>query len=1792
MAEVFRRDLSTMDTQQAVDALTDHMAIYHRSAERLKAGRSTGGDLKNNPKPGAKGGNVVKQRVIEWLSELSTSQRQAVLTVFDRSWVLLLLQMQQKLNENGPGNFIILPDIPASSLSVRSNTEVLSHSSKHQRGKNKKGRASSNTRRGRTSKVSRTNNDDHLEGNRKFEGHTGSTGVAKFAAEKVFPLDSVTLPGLCYRKANGLLARLKSQQLAEEKLRKAVQIFSSQDGHKSLISCGSEPVFDALSLSSELAENLDVFLEVMGEISYGEFLEHPLGLTASPWEETPWLQVQGYYSVAAFIANKLEICIWSSYSLSMGSKRSFKNQWIIKTSESLRSKWTSGRSVDVLESAAAAQSLHERKRGCIDWWNRVDCDLKEKTVRSALIAATKFEVISAVSSARSAIRSIKPAHRSHELLEATKYRGKNTRWTSLSDTEVEHHKLDLKNSWSTSTLSPLLLGLAALKEAAESGILSGESLTIAPRSNNLFFSNLESVHTLPDRIVRRSRNVLARVMNEAVEYELLQGEVGTNSLGAGTAIIGESKGVKDKKKRRKRSSVQKTGPERKDLADLDCKTSEDCSSAARNEDKKGADPQFLSAKIPNGAVGCSDFCVGTIQNSNPQTRKPMNQKHGKVAHTGPGVSTSDLHEHKGQFERFGTNISRDDETCGSEPVASPCYTFVVDIKSTTTPVCDAGQAPFMAHGNLCNSKLELCAGCGDRAVLDAANQRHGEVANMVSNTSDLINAAQGLEIHDRNGYLRQSDEVNTRVLSPVGEEPSVGQAGSEVLEALNVEQDLQKQFDMPESIYDHDFNLQRRESRSLQLRFGTIEVVTSDVQVPVKSSISSKALGQHSIIPETPGNGRKCRGLDELRIAEESWDTAHNVEATPEPVYDSNLRRSGHRSQSLPSGISASGKLFASQPAPTFFPEEPVLVRKGGSLRSQHNTPAFAMFYSHEWPGYSQVRVPGSTVRPTATERLHLDVVHDWPKCLGASSVSISNTVPAPGNLDWSPLVHNGYSLTPMVGYADSNEPKVVTLSPFSSSPYASRTPPNGHTRLGEDSEVEERLYDTDLEIFDAGDFGDLDGYLVSEEEGERQIEDNAHVKAEDYNQVFGGGVMYWNSADYTGMGYSRPGSMSSDDSSWARREADLGAVLDDIVGIPYGVPYGSKGSTSSNLSSTSPSQPSTSLPVPFDQIGGSQVGPRVCLTRPTGSDFSVSYRAFSDDSQTAGTNVGNSAGVVDGIMSDGFMPRLRPIVVMRDPGLSRSMGKNEAVRLRELRSPHIVSRGAPDFPGDRRRRPSPPVTRHAPPPPPPSPVAGLKRRKGWMSARSGSSSPRHWGLTSWWNKDDVDNFEVQAAGRDNALENGRRMAILASTPPIRPMSRVLPLEHSVAIHSSALDQEHMADEALVMQSTVLFNKNPSLQLVITLFHKSLHKEIETFCLQVAAEKRLRMPFINTAVKKVTHSLQVLWPRSRAKIFGSNATGLALPTSDVDIVVSLPPVRKARNPIKQAGILEGRIDGVKETCLLHAARNLEDQDWVKSLQVFERTMVPIIRLEAHILPHQCELGDISLSVKETCPMGSSNDAQDGSPTSQDSGDSGEKEGPWGSNKDRQIVRLDISFESLANTGLRTSELVRELVGQFPPLTPLALVSKQFLADRSLDHAYKGGLSSYCQVLLITRFLQHQQHLGRPSSSQNLGSLFMDFLHFFGYVFDPRSMCVRIRGGGKYVSRDRGPSIDPLYIEDPFDYENNVGSTCFRIQQIVKAFADADSILEKELFEASATDGSEGEDRFYLLRKIMPSFVGK
>ena len=71
---------------------------------------------------------------------------------------------------------------------------------------------------------------------------------------------------------------------------------------------------------------------------------------------------------------------------------------------------------------------------------------------------------------------------------------------------------------------------------------------------------------------------------------------------------------------------------------------------------------------------------------------------------------------------------------------------------------------------------------------------------------------------------------------------------------------------------------------------------------------------------------------------------------------------------------------------------------------------------------------------------------------------------------------------------------------------------------------------------------------------------------------------------------------------------------------------------------------------------------------------------------------------------------------------------------------------------------------------------------------------------------------------------------------------------------------------------------------------------------------------------QVTDCLQTVWPRARTKIFGSFATGLSLPSSDVDLLVCLPIVRNLL-PIEEAGILEGH-KAIEESSLREAARRI------------------------------------------------------------------------------------------------------------------------------------------------------------------------------------------------------------------------------------------------------------------------------
>uniref|UniRef100_A0ACD6A745 Uncharacterized protein n=1 Tax=Avena sativa TaxID=4498 RepID=A0ACD6A745_AVESA len=713
---------------------------------------------------------------------------------------------------------------------------------------------------------------------------------------------------------------------------------------------------------------------------------------------------------------------------------------------------------------------------------------------------------------------------------------------------------------------------------------------------------------------------------------------------------------------------------------------------------------------------------------------------------------------------------------------------------------------------------------------------------------------------------------------------------------------------------------------------------------------------------------------------------------------------------------------------------------------------------SYEWPSVAPHFVPPELQqRPAAADRLHLDVGYRWPTQFdqpflpanhqvrsspieaGCNQMLSSRSMPL--SFDWPPVFR---------GYGKLTQNAALSYDPVFAPHMQSSAWPGFPAQLmqrgGICSEKDRKYFgDSDpRNTLDVGD--DAESYWCSEEES-----DGHAVSGRDINQYFGGGVMYWSPAEHAGTGFSRPPSLSSDDSAWAWHEADVSRVVDDLaVGIP------------STYSASSP--PSTPFCSQNETSDPTQPG---CHSRVGADNNNEALHAPSstqDSPEDKTTSAVKSPSCASEIVKGDTLPyaMLRPIVV---PNISRRLSRSDFRGGHDHRSP-CVSSARRDIPLV-RRPPSPVVLSvpRVPRPPPPSPV-GESRKRGFPIVRSGSSSPRHWGMRSLFPDDNIFNraqfcLDGPEVVWPSWVNKGTTTGTLVQT-----IEGTVLQDHLVKI--SHLSRDQHPDVALPLQPSDMLNGS-SHKASLSLMHNALHEEIDQFCKQVAAGNLVTKPHINWAVKRVTRCLQVLWPRSRTNLFGSNATGLALPTSDVDLVVSLPPVRNLE-PIKEAGILEGR-NGIKETCLQHAARCLGNQDWVRSdsLKTIENTAIPVIMLVAQV---PC---DINMSSEYPSVLDSSQEnlvnmlGEQGSPPRSDNSSSEGSNTLMSSkmNKDDcdvvKSIRLDISFKSPSHTGLQTTELVRELTQQFPAALPLALIMKKFLADRSLDHPYSGGLSSYCLV---------------------------------------------------------------------------------------------------------------------------------
>lgn len=132
-----------------------------------------------------------------------------------------------------------------------------------------------------------------------------------------------------------------------------------------------------MTVCEGFVEDVDGFVAAMDEVSNGGFLRGEEDGLGADWVEMRWLKARGYYSVEAFVANRLEIALRLAWLNCIGGKK---------------------RGVKLKEKASAASvgvavNVFRRKKGCIDWWGTLDGATKGKLFSFVLGKSAKSLVL-------------------------------------------------------------------------------------------------------------------------------------------------------------------------------------------------------------------------------------------------------------------------------------------------------------------------------------------------------------------------------------------------------------------------------------------------------------------------------------------------------------------------------------------------------------------------------------------------------------------------------------------------------------------------------------------------------------------------------------------------------------------------------------------------------------------------------------------------------------------------------------------------------------------------------------------------------------------------------------------------------------------------------------------------------------------------------------------------------------------------------------------------------------------------------------------------------------------------------------------------------------------------------------------------------------------------------------------------------------------------------------------------------------------------------------------------------
>ncbi|KAJ3056462.1 hypothetical protein HK097_006781 [Rhizophlyctis rosea] len=179
---------------------------------------------------------------------------------------------------------------------------------------------------------------------------------------------------------------------------------------------------------------------------------------------------------------------------------------------------------------------------------------------------------------------------------------------------------------------------------------------------------------------------------------------------------------------------------------------------------------------------------------------------------------------------------------------------------------------------------------------------------------------------------------------------------------------------------------------------------------------------------------------------------------------------------------------------------------------------------------------------------------------------------------------------------------------------------------------------------------------------------------------------------------------------------------------------------------------------------------------------------------------------------------------------------------------------------------------------------------------------------------------------------------------------------------------------------------------------------------------------------------------------------------------------------------------------------------------------------------------------------------------------------------RTGIPIDISYGQLS--GLPAVDYVQNVD---TVVKQMVFLLKQLLKKHKLAETMSGGIGGYGQVLWVDAFVKLRLELcpwrrtGNPHSSpttnpithNNLGELFLDFCRVFGTEFDSDIHALMPAGTGSLIPRSKTTfQTGALVIIDPTDPFNNVTKGAFNYKDISKLLQTVHTSLVKNLGKRS------------------------